>query len=54
MAECLFIKADEVVKMLGVNSTNRVYENDIQEMKTMLEQLWEANNSVLEKLAAID
>ena len=37
-----------------VNSTNRVYENDIQEMKTMLEQLWEANNSVLEKLAAID
>ena len=30
------------------------YENDIQEMKTMLEQLWEANNSVLEKLAAID
>ena len=37
-----------------VNSMNRVYENDIQEMKTMLEQLWEANNSVLEKLAAID
>ena len=37
-----------------VNSTNRVYENDIQEMKAMLEQLWEANNSVLEKLAAID
>ena len=37
-----------------VNSTNRVYENDIQEMKNMLEQLWEANNSVLEKLAAID
>ena len=37
-----------------VNSTNRVYENDIQEMKTMLEQLWGANNSVLEKLAAID
>ena len=37
-----------------VTSTNRVYENDIQEMKTMLEQLWEANNSVLEKLAAID
>ena len=37
-----------------VNSTNRVYENDIQEMKTMLERLWEANNIVLEKLAAID
>ena len=37
-----------------VNSTNRVYENDIQEMKTMLEQLWEVNNGVLEKLAAID
>ena len=37
-----------------VNSTNRVYENDIQEMKTMIEQTWEATNQVLEKLAAID
>ncbi len=37
-----------------VNSTDRIYADDIQEMKTMLEQLWEANNSVLEKLAAID
>ena len=37
-----------------VNSTDRIYADDIQEMKTMLEQLWVANNSVLEKLAAID
>ena len=29
-----------------VNSTNRVYENDIQEMKTMLEQLWQIIGSV--------
>ena len=37
-----------------VNSTNRIYEDDIREMKGMLEQIWEANNRVLEKLAAID
>jgi len=37
-----------------VNSTNRIYENDIQEMKTMIEQTWQATNQVLEKLAAID
>lgn len=37
-----------------VNSTNRIYEDDIREMKGMLEQIWEANNKVLEKLAAID
>lgn len=37
-----------------VNSTNRIYEDDIREMKAMLEQIWEANNRVLEKLAAID
>lgn len=36
------------------NSTNRIYENDIQEMKTMIEQTWQATNQVLEKLAAID
>lgn len=36
------------------NSTNRIYEDDIREMKGMLEQIWEANNKVLEKLAAID
>ena len=33
-----------------VNSTNRVYENDIQEMKTMLEQLWEATTVFLKSL----
>ena len=37
-----------------VNSTNRIYADDIQEMKTMIEQTWEATNQVLEKLAAID
>lgn len=37
-----------------VNSTNQIYEDDIREMKGMLEQIWEANNKVLEKLAAID
>lgn len=37
-----------------VNSTNRIYANDIQEMKMMIEQTWQATNQVLEKLAAID
>ena len=37
-----------------VNSTDRIYADDIQEMKTMIEQTWEATNKVLEKLAAID
>ena len=37
-----------------VNSTNRLYEDVIREGKGMLEQIWEANNKVLEKLAAID
>ena len=37
-----------------VNSTDRIYADDIQEMKTMIEQPWEATNQVLEKLAAID
>ena len=36
------------------NSTNRVYDEDIHEMKVMIEQTWEATNRVLEKLAAID
>lgn len=37
-----------------VNSTDRIYADDIQEMKRMIEQTWEATNQVLEKLAAID
>lgn len=37
-----------------VNSTNRIYENDIHEMKVMLDRIWDATNKVLEKLAAID
>ena len=37
-----------------VNSTDRIYADDIQEMKTMIEQTWEATNKVLERLAAID
>ncbi len=36
------------------NSTNRIYDEDIYEMKVMIEQTWEATNRVLEKLAAID
>lgn len=37
-----------------VNATNRIYVDDIHEMKTLLEQLWQMNNKVLEKLAAIE
>ncbi len=37
-----------------VNSTDRIYAEDIQEMKVMLEQLWEADSKILEKLAAIN
>ena len=37
-----------------VNSTNRIYEDDIHEMKLMIDKTWEATNKVLEKLAAID
>ena len=36
------------------NSTSRVYDEDIHEMKVMIEQTWEATNKVLDKLAAID
>ena len=37
-----------------VNSTDRIYADDIREMKNLLEQSWEADNRILEKLAAID
>ena len=37
-----------------VNSTDRIYADDIHEMKMMIEQTWEATNKVLERLAAID
>ena len=37
-----------------VNFTNRIYEDDIYEMKLMIDKTWEATNKVLEKLAAID
>lgn len=37
-----------------VNATNRIYAEDVHEMKTLLEQLWQMNNKVLEKLAAIE
>lgn len=37
-----------------VNSTDRIYAEDIQEMKVMLEQLWKADNKILEKLASIN
>ena len=37
-----------------VNSTDRIYAEDTHDMKVMLEQIWEADNRILEKLAAID
>lgn len=37
-----------------VNSTDRIYTEDIVEMKNLLEQIWEADNRILEKLAAIN
>lgn len=37
-----------------VNSTNRIFAEDIHEMKVMLEQLWGVENKILEKLAALD
>ena len=37
-----------------VNSTGRVYEDDIYDMKVKIEQTWDATNKVLEKLAAIN
>lgn len=36
-----------------VNSTNRIYADDIAEMKNLLTQIWKADNRILEKLAAI-
>ena len=36
------------------NSTDRIYDDDIHDMKMMIEQTWDATNKVLEKLAAID
>ena len=37
-----------------VNSTDRIYTDDIVEMKNLLEQIWEADTRILEKLAAIN
>ena len=37
-----------------VNSTDRIYADDIVEMKNLLEQIWEADNLILEKLASIN
>ena len=37
-----------------VNSTDRIYADDIEEMKNLLEQIWEADNRILEKLASIN
>ena len=37
-----------------VNSTNRVYDTDIENMQTMLDQLWEAINALLLRLSDID
>ena len=37
-----------------VNSTDRIYADDIVEMKNLLDQIWEADNQILEKLASIN
>ena len=37
-----------------VNTTNRIYEADIENMRTMLEQLWDAINELMLKLATIN
>ena len=37
-----------------VNSTNRVYDADIENMRTMLDQLWDAINALLLRLASVD
>ena len=37
-----------------VNSTGRIYEEDIQEIKAQLEEIWEAENNILRKLASIN
>lgn len=36
-----------------VNATGRVYADDLHEMKTMLEQIWAADNQILNKLAGM-
>jgi len=35
------------------NSTGRIYDSDIREMKEKIDALWDAHNNVLEKLASI-
>ena len=37
-----------------VNSTERIYEDDLYEMKMLLDKTWDAVNKILEKLASID
>lgn len=37
-----------------VNSTERIYEDDLYEMKILLDKTWDAVNQILEKLASID
>ena len=37
-----------------VNSTDRIYADDIVEMKNLLEEIWKADNQILEKLASIN
>ena len=37
-----------------VNSTGHIYDDDIQEIKTQLEKIWEAENEILSKLASIN
>ena len=37
-----------------VNSTDRIYADDIVEMKNLLEEIWKADNQILEKLASFN
>ena len=37
-----------------VNSTNRIYDEDMQDMLRTQEKLWASANAILEKLSAIN
>lgn len=37
-----------------VNSTNRIYDEDMQDMLRTQEKLWDSANAILEKLSAIN
>ena len=37
-----------------VNATGRIYDDDLREIKMQLEQIWDAENEILSKLASIN